>query len=283
MRARLRACVRLALIAAWLLLIYIALWAAKICRRPGWRDRLIRLCNHGLLLIIGIRLRVSGCLADIRPLLLVTNHVSYLDILLIASCATVRFTPKSDIGGWPFIGSFCRLCGSIFIDRRPEKVARMKQVLHDAMAGGDVVCLFPEATTGSGIRVRDFKSGFFHLAQEDFGGRSLSVQPAALLYTRIGGLPIDRTQWPLIAWYGDMELAPHLWALLMLPGIEAEMLFLPPISAGTQPEGTQIDRKQLARQCRQAVTDAIEAMRQRQALRPAPEKKTCRIKEIHKA
>ncbi|MBY0408516.1 MAG: 1-acyl-sn-glycerol-3-phosphate acyltransferase [Rickettsiales bacterium] len=257
---KLRASLKISLLVLWLLMTYAALWAAKMLRRPHVRDRVIRLCNHGLLVIIGVRLTVSGELARERPLLLVTNHVSYLDIVLIAACATVKFTPKSEIGGWFFIGGFCRLCGSIFIDRRADKVAAMKQRLHDALATGDAVCLFPEATTGEGVTVKEFKSGFFNLAQEDFGDTPLYVQPAAVVYTQIGGLPIDRMQWPKLAWYGDMELAPHLWELLMLPGIGAEMVFLPPIRA----EG--VDRKVLAKQCQEAVSGAIQGVRSRQRL-----------------
>lgn len=258
MRSKLRASFKLFLIVLWLLLVYAGLWVAHLFKRPHWRDRMIRLCNHGLLLIIGIRLTVSGELAAQRPLLLVTNHLSYLDIILIAACARTKFTPKSEIGGWFFVGSFCRLCGSIFIDRRREKVAQMKKVLHDALAAGDVVCLFPEATTGRGLEVKPFKSGFFDLAQEEFEGTALHVQPAAVVYTHVGGLPIDTTQWPMIAWYGDMELAPHLWQLLMLPGISAEMVFLPAMATGKD-----TDRKILASQCQKAVADAIEAVRVR--------------------
>lgn len=258
MRNKLRASLKLFFIIAWILVIYVGLWAAKVLRKATWRDRLVHICNHGLLIIMGIKLTVVGELAVKRPLLLVTNHISYLDVVLIAACANVKFTPKSEIGGWFFIGRWCRLCGSIFIDRRREKVGQMKQVLHDALEAGEVVCLFPEATTGNGLEVKEFKSGFFDLATQEIGGESLYVQPAAVVYTRIGGLPIDSTQWPKIAWYGDMELAPHLWELLMLPGITAEVVFLPTIA--TEMGGS---RKMMASQSQQAIAGAIEGVRQR--------------------
>ena len=257
MRSKLRAAFKLVLVIGWLLLVYGALVVARLLRNTGLRDSVVRVCNHGLLVIIGIKLTVSGELAAERPLLLVTNHLSYLDIIVIAACCNTKFTPKSDIGRWFFVGSFCKLCGSIFIDRRADKVGAMKQVLHDALASGEAVCLFPEATTGSGIRVKDFKSGFFNLAKEDFGGKPLQIQPGAVVYTHIGGLPIGRDQWPSIAWYGDMELAPHLWQLLMLPSITAEMVFLPPVAI------ENADRKKLAAACQEAVAEAIEVVRQR--------------------
>jgi len=256
MRDKIRAAIKLFFIVLWLSSMYGALWVAMFLRKKLWRDRLICICNHGLLVIIGIRLKVTGELSKVRPLLVVTNHVSYLDIILIAACSTVRFTPKSEIGAWFFIGGFSRLGGSVFIDRRAEKVAEMKQRLHDSLAGDDVICLFPEATTGNGVAVKEFKSGFFNLAREDFGDRKLFVQPAAVVYTHIAGLPIDRFQWPAIAWYGDMELMSHLWHLLMLPAISAEIVFLPAIDT----EGHS-DRKKLAAECQMAISSSIQAVR----------------------
>ncbi len=268
MRGKLRAAFKLFCIVGWLLLLYPGLWVSYMLGKPAWRDWLIHLCNRGLLVIIGIRLIMNGELAKERPLLMVTNHVSYLDIILIAACANVKFTPKSEIRKWFFIGRWCELCGSVFINRRAEKVAEMKQVLHKALSDDKAVCLFPEATTGNGVELKDFKSGFFNLAKDDFEGRHLYVQPAAVIYTHIGGLPLGRSQWPSVAWYGDMELAPHLWQLLMMPGISAEMVFLPAIHT----EG-HADRKVLAAECQHAISEAIEAVRQRPRLLAAAKPK----------
>lgn len=252
--ARLRAGLKLGLIVLWALAMLAMLWAAKTLKKFALRDRLLLVFNRGLLVIMGMRLTVSGELSGKRPLLLVTNHVSYLDIILLASCATVRFTPKSEIAKWPYMGALCRVTGCVFIDRRPDKVGEMKNRLKDALNAGEVVCLFPEATTGNGVYVKEFKSGFFSLAQEDMG---LQVQPAAIVYKHISGLPIDSTQWPMIAWYGDMDLLPHVWQLLCLPGISAELVFLPPV------EAAGIDRKELAGQCQRSIAGAIEDVRQR--------------------
>ncbi len=277
MRDKCKAAFKLFLIVVWLMLSYAALFVAKLAGSIAWRDRIIMVCNQGLLVIVGVRLKVTGELAKERPLLLVTNHISYLDVIVIAACAVARFTPKSEIGGWPFIGGFCRLCGSVFIDRRPEQVGKMKELLHGSLDAGNAVVLFPEATTGNGVRVKEFKSGFFNLAKDDFSGRSLWVQPAAVIYTHIGGLPIDTTQWPMIAWYGDMDLAPHLWQVLMLPGITAELVFLPPIDT----QGNR-DRKKLAVLCQAAIAEAIEAARQKQVAVPHGKGKTFNPSSLRK-
>jgi len=236
-------------IAAWCLPV----WAAKKGGKIALRDRMVRLCYAGILRIAGITLKVTGQPDKARPLLLVTNHISYLDIWILGSAAPVRFMPKSEVAKWPVIGWICRNCDAIFVDRRPEKIREMTQTVQAALARGELVCLFPEGTTGNGVHLLPFKSSFFSLAEEPIDGRELTIQPAAIRYTRIRRLPIDSTQWPLIAWYGDMELAPHLWEILKMGSIEAELAFLPPVTLSQYG-----DRKQMAAQCWKEIAAVLE-------------------------
>jgi len=247
----LKASLKLLSLILWIGLWYLPVWLAKKWGKIRWRDGMVRFCYAGILFIIGIRLRITGCLEKIRPLLLVTNHLSYLDICVLGVAAPVRFAPKSEIAAWPIVGRICRVCDAIFIDRRPEKIKEMTGAVQAVLGRGELVCLFPEGTTGNGLHLLPFKSGFFSLAEEKIDGRELTVQPAAIIYTRIRRLPIDTTQWPLIAWYGDMELFPHLWRLLKMGSINAELVFLPPVTASQCG-----DRKQLASYCHQAIAEA---------------------------
>jgi len=256
MTGQLKAGVKLLVLALWIALCCALAWPAKLLSRIDWRDRAVCLCYRGILRIIGLHLAVDGQLSERRPLLLVTNHLSYLDVALLGSCAAVRFTPKSDIGAWPVIGWICRLCDAVFIDRRAEKVGQGKAAMQASLASGAVMCLFPESSTGNGLHLLPFKPAFFSLAEEPINGMELIVQPAALTYTSIRRLPVDHAQWPQIAWYGDMELMPHLWELLKLGPIGAKLTFLPPVSAGEYG-----NRKQLAAYCQKAIASAIEAMR----------------------
>ncbi|MDE3038839.1 MAG: 1-acyl-sn-glycerol-3-phosphate acyltransferase, partial [Pseudomonadota bacterium] len=237
---QLKSFLKLLLLFLWIVLCCLPAWVAKMLGKMAWRDGTVRLCYLGVLRIIGVRLKINGQLAEARPLLLVTNHVSYLDVALLGSVAAVRFAPKREVAGWPLIGAVCRLCDAVFIDRRPEKISEMKQVMKAALEKS-VVCLFPESTTGNGLHLLPFKSGFFSLGEDRIGGHELLVQPAAITYTRIRRLPIGSTEWPRIAWYGDMALLPHLLGMLRLGGIEVELAFLPPLRLSECG-----DRKQLA-------------------------------------
>jgi 1-acyl-sn-glycerol-3-phosphate acyltransferase len=242
----------------WLAFWYAPVWIAKHYQKNDQYERMLLLCNRGMLFIAGIKLHVTGQLSEKRPLLVVSNHISYLDIILLGSQMRVRFTPKSDIAKWPVIGKICVLCDAVFIDRSPGKVSSMKEHLHNALMEKKPISLFPEATTGDGIHMIPFKSGFFSLAEGDFGEEGLTIQPVALTYTRIRKLPIDRTQWPDIAWYGDMELLSHLYHVFSLAPLEAELVFLPPIHVTAQH-----NRKQLAAECQGLIEGAIEEIRSR--------------------
>ena len=235
----------LPILVLWILLWYVHVWAAWKLQKFSLRDRLMQIWHRGILRIVGVRLHIVGELAKERPLLLVTNHLSYLDVSVLMSAAPLCFTPKSEIEKWPVFGACCRVCDAIFIDRRPDKAADMKARLSAALGQNRVICLFPEGTTGDGIHMQPFKSAFFQLAEEHPG---LSIQPAAIAYTHIRRLPISRAEWPLIAWYGDMTLAPHLWELLSLGRIDVTLTFLPPVSRDIG------NRKALAVHCKELIS-----------------------------
>jgi lyso-ornithine lipid O-acyltransferase len=116
-----------------------------------------------------------------------------------------------------------------------------------------VVSLFPEGTTNDGKRVLPFKTSYFSLVGEQFRGEELVVQPAAIRYVSICGMPLDCGQRHKVAWYGDMELVPHAAELLRLGSIRAEIIFLPPLTLSAFE-----NRKELASHCQSMINQAIE-------------------------
>lgn len=245
------------LLCLWLVLCYGAAWITLLVRKPLWRDHVAQVCYKGILRIIGIRVQSHGELSAVRPLLLVSNHISYLDVLVLGSQGPIRFTPKSEIADWPLIGNICRLCECVFIDRRSEKVKHVGQDIRAALNKGELISVFPEATTGNGLHLLPFKSSVFGITETAGEGPEVHIQPAAVTYTHIRRLPIDFSQWPLIAWYGDMELLPHMWELLKLGNITAEITYLPAVTYAQFG-----DRKALAAHCHRSITQAIHASRE---------------------
>lgn len=234
------------------------LWLGKkIGRRLGrssWPDNICKFGFSGINKIIGLRVKVEGEMAGGRPLLIVSNHLSYLDIMILGAKTTARFTPKSEIAGWTFISTICRLLDCVYIDRSSDKIKESRQRIYSALEKGEVVSLFPEGTTGNGRHLLPFKSSFFSIAEEKINGEELFIQPVVINYTGIGSLPIDSTQWPLVAWYGDMVLAPHLWKLLKLAKIDASLTFLPAVNYSRF-----TDRKHLAAYCHEAVQETLQS------------------------
>lgn len=239
---------KLAGLIIWLGLWYFPIWIAFKLHKTTAHGTMVMAFNRGFLAIIGFKLHVKGTISADRPLLLIVNHLSYLDIPIIASCLPVIFTPKSDIASWPVISNITTVSGAVYIDRKPEKMLEMKQALQKVLATGRVVCLFPEATTGNGLHLQPFKSGFFSLAEDPINGAPLTIQPACIRYTHQNGLPITWDQWPEVAWYADMVLAPHVWQLLKNGPITGEITFLPPVQTDHF-----TDRKQLASHCQKVI------------------------------
>ena len=216
------------------------------------KDRIYVICFRGMAWLMGLRIKLEGRLVKDRPLLLVTNHCSYLDIIILATIAPLRFTPKKEISGWPFIGWLCRLSESVFIDRNPRKSKENLDALKESLERGNVVCLFPEGTTNDGKRVYPFHSSYFKLVDLDFADAPLSIQPAAISYTHMHNLPIDTTQRSMIAWVGDMELLPHFLDVLRMGTVTAHIVFRAKVD--TQEVS---DRKTIAGQCEAMVREAI--------------------------
>jgi 1-acyl-sn-glycerol-3-phosphate acyltransferase len=240
----------LRIIPLFLLVMWLVVWLPPVAlayafKKKKLRGRMVKFVCKGLLRILGVQLKIIGEPSNERPLLMVSNHISYLDIWILASAVDCRFVPKSEIAQWPVIGLICRILDVVFIDRSTGKIMQGNQAIASALAQGEIVALFPEATTGDGKHMLPFKPAFFESAQ------GAAIQPAAIAYRKIRGLPIDYGQWPLIAWYGDMSLLPHLWKLLSLGKIEAELHFLPLM------EHSGEGRKQLALQAQSAIEAAL--------------------------
>lgn len=220
------------------------------------RDVLVMAFYRQVCLILGIGIHVRGVPDVKRPLLVVSNHMSYIDVFVLASVMHVKFTPKSDVAGWPMIGWMCKLAGCIFIDRRIHQTKNNQNRLVEAVARGEAISLFPEATTNDGTRLLPFKSSYFSLAEMTHEGHGLPVQPVSLLYTGLNGSPL-RTEWlPYVGWYGDMDFFPHFWNLLKLKSLKAEVEFYP-----AQSIEQHSSRKALSRHCEQVIGQGLKDAR----------------------
>ena len=179
--------------------------------------------------LIGIRVIVSGAPSRERPLLLLSNHMSWLDIPVLASVAPVSFIAKQEVAGWPVFGWLAKLQRSVFIDRkRRHSTGAAAAELAGRLSKGDIMVLFAAGTSGDGTRVLPFRSALVGAAQRALSGDgAATVQPVAIAYRKMLGLPLGRQHRPQVAWYGGSDLAPHLKRVLSLGAIDVHVLFGP--------------------------------------------------------
>ena len=119
---------------------------------------------------------------------------------------------------------------------------------------GDNLMLFPEGTSSDGTRVLPFRSALFGVAQLRRDDKPIVVQPVAISYTRLDGIPLGRYWRPLFAWFGDLDLVPHLWQMVCLGETEAVVTFFPPVDIDRLG-----DRKKLAEFCFRQVSLGVQA------------------------
>lgn len=233
--------------------ILVAVPAQWLALKSGSRWlRLIPLWFHRTALkVLDIRVEVAGEPSrSERPLLFVANHNSWLDIPVLGSIAPLVFIAKSEVANWPLFGTFAKLQRSIFVDRsRRHGTGQVNQSIARMLSGGDPVVLFGEGTSSDGNRVLPFRSallGGLRDAMEE-NGRGF-VQPVSIAYRKFHGIPMGRQYREVAAWYGDMDLVPHLVRVLREGAIDVTVTF------GQVMEVAHADdRKALSRKLESAV------------------------------
>lgn len=190
-----------------------------------------------LCLLIGIKVVIRGTPHESGACLIAANHTSWLDIPIVGSLTPCSFVAKSEVAGWPFFGALAKLQRTVFVEReRRTRTAHSRNEIHARIAAGDRLVLFPEGTSSDGNRVLSFKSALMSVAQltivngEEDREDDLVVQPVSIAYTGLYGMPMSRYYRPFFAWYGDMELFPHLWEAFKTGPIEVTVEYHRPVT-----------------------------------------------------
>lgn len=235
--------------------------AALIAMRSRWGEWLPYYYHRFVCWLLGVRVHVSGEIPHDRPVLLISNHISWLDIIVISTLAPLHFIAKREVADWPFFGWLAKLQRSLFVDRdRRTAVKATAHEIAERLKAGERIVLFAEGTSSDGNQILPFKSaliGAAALAAEE-DGDGADIQTLALAYTRVHGLPMGRVARAYVAWYGDMDMLSHVWGLLRQGPLDAHVR----ISAPLRLENVR-DRKKLAvlseAQVRQNFADLIRA------------------------
>jgi lyso-ornithine lipid O-acyltransferase len=233
---------------------------------PGWG---FIACNYYRVLrgLLRIRVRVDGEQVAGRAVLYISNHVSWVDIVVIGSLGPVAFVAKSEVRKWPLVGITAEIQRTVFVDRaRRHQTSGAIGEIAKRLAGGTSVVLFAEGTSSDGNRVLPFRSALVGAVKEasERAESGILIQPMSICYTGLNGIPMGRQHRPTVAWYGDLDFMPHIKAFIARGAVDAVVSYGEPVAA----DGTA-DRKAMTRSLEGAVRK-ITAMTLRGRWHPAP-------------
>jgi len=278
---RLLGAMRLALVTIWVPLS--VGFEALLLLVPGTsKIRWTRIIWRGMCLILSIKINQIGQAAGTlggrrgrargeRPVIYVANHCSWLDIPVLGARFYSVFVAKGDIRTWPIMGLVSKIGRSIYVSRHRSSTAQERDTMVSRMIDGDNLILFPEGTSSDGCRVLNFTSTFFAIAKPPhlpasaraLGGPTYPkgmaplIQPVSIAYDTLDGLPVHRRRRGVFAWYGDMELGPHVWQFVKHRGKRVSVLMHKPLA----PEDFKT-RKALAQAAFKVVAEGAAQLRQ---------------------
>jgi 1-acyl-sn-glycerol-3-phosphate acyltransferase len=240
-----RAILRLVALAAFTACMYLLNLLTRLSRLCSARlalqaqSAVFRGWARGVAALVGMRIATHGA-PPAPPCFIVANHLSYMDIVVLAARARCFFIAKSEVADWPVIGLLTRSMNVIFVQReRHTDLPRVIAAMERAMAAGQSIVFFPEGTSSAGERVSPFKPALFEAAVRS----RHPVFSASLSYATPPGQVSARTA---VCWWGDMGFVDHFYELLQLPGFRARVEFGRQVAASA-------DRKTLARAAQSAV------------------------------
>ncbi|HUR88142.1 MAG TPA: lysophospholipid acyltransferase family protein [Ramlibacter sp.] len=209
------------------------------------RDECVTVWSRGMLQVLGIGLQLRGTPPERGPMLLVANHISWLDILVMHAARHCRFVSKAQVRHWPLIGTLATGGGTLYIERESRRDAmRVVHRMADALRDGDILAVFPEGTTTDGLTLLPFHANLVQAAIS----AGAPVQPVALSFLDQAS---RRTSFAA-SYVGDETLVGSLWRTLSAPPVTAVVVFGEPQAAQGR------DRRAWAADLREAVASLRE-------------------------
>ncbi len=205
--------------------------------------QMIRVFSFCLVRIMRVRVKVTGERVVAPGAFFVSNHVGYLDGMVLGSIFPAIFVSKSALKDWPLIGLMTQMSGTLYIDRVQKNqlalsVGKMAGLLRNKVN----VLFFPEGTSTNGEALWPFKSAFFEAPLEAYA----PIVPVSIVYHRVNGAPVSRENRDLLYWYGEMTFVDHFFRLLGCRCVDVEVKVHAPVEVSGMLG--QAERRKLAAQ-----------------------------------
>jgi len=217
---------RFVAIVLWITLMPLFFLFCQLLRLPR-RKAIIPFFHAGTCRILGIEIKESGQICTSRPTLYVGNHISYIDIFVLGGLPAY-FIAKSEVAGWPVLGTLAQFQNTLFIERKPGRAKQQLEILKNHLRQGNSLTFFPEGTSTDGIHVEPFKTSLFESANLGDDAPRVAIQPVTVAYTHYAGELIRSQQVrDHYAWYAGMPFLPHFLGLMPLRNVGAKIHFHP--------------------------------------------------------
>lgn len=217
------------------------------------RRRILQRWSAALLAIFNVRVELTPD-AALRSGLIVTNHISWLDVFVLNAVVPMRFVAKSEVRRWPLIGWLCARAQTLFLERgKARAAARMNVQLVELLQRGECLAIFPEGTTTDGAQVGHFHPSLLQPAID----AAARVHPVAIRYLDGTGLRSSAA-----AYIDELSFGASLWNILSMPELHVRLIASPALDACT------LDRRSLARSARAQIAGAL-ALADSQNFHPA--------------
>ncbi len=195
--------------------------------------------------LLGVSIEVEGTIPTTAALL-VSNHVSWFDIPILSSVMPLSFIAKREVGGWLMFGWMAKLQSCLFVNRDNRYSTGKSMIeVNRRLHAGDTLVLFPEGTSNDGHSIMPFKSAYFGAVENLY----VPVVPVTLAYLSNYNLALTKRQRPSFAWYGNMDLLPHLWDALKAGPIQVSIHFHEALP--------QIPRKEMAKRAQATIAKSL--------------------------
>jgi 1-acyl-sn-glycerol-3-phosphate acyltransferase len=211
------------------------------------RRRILQSWSAGLLDIFNVRIDINSNdpLHTVRHGLIVTNHISWLDVFVLNAVVPMRFVAKSEVRHWPVIGWLCARAQTIFLERgKARSAARINVQLVELLQHGECLAVFPEGTTTDGTQVAHFHSS---LLQPAIDAGAL-LHPIAIRYQDSGGVHSMAS-----AYIDEMSFGASMWNILNTPELHVRLMVTPSLVA------QDMDRRSLTRTSHDRISAALHA------------------------
>lgn len=209
------------------------------------------LFHKGACRIFALRCHVEGSLAEQKPVLFLSNHISYLDVIVLGSCTPAYFIAKSEVANWPVFGLLAKLQNTLFFERKGNQVRAQMNLMSQQFDKKNNLILFAEGTSTNGEEVKPFKSSLLQSVEST--NEEVLIQAVTIAYTHYKNKNMDKPTRDHFAWYDTMPFAPHFFGAAGMGKADVRVIFHQPMKLNDF-----ATRKDCAQFCQAQVSQGLE-------------------------